>query len=83
MAGLEEFLDHMTGLPDLWNPTGAECARHWTATYPAAATPRARAQHLEGLSRQPQLSAAGKKSGATVTGGSAMIREAGVRRLAT
>jgi len=28
----------MTSLPDLWNPTGAECARYWTATYPAAAT---------------------------------------------
>ena len=36
MAGLEEFLGHMTSLPDLWNPTGAECARYWTATYPAA-----------------------------------------------
>jgi peptidoglycan/xylan/chitin deacetylase (PgdA/CDA1 family) len=36
MAGLEEFFGHMTSLPDLWNPTGAECARYWTATYPAA-----------------------------------------------
>jgi len=36
MAGLEDFLGHMTSLPDLWNPTGAECARYWTATYPAA-----------------------------------------------
>ena len=25
-------------LPDLWNPTGAECARYWAATYPAATT---------------------------------------------
>ncbi len=36
MAGLEEFFGHITSLPDLWNPTGAECARYWTATYPAA-----------------------------------------------
>jgi peptidoglycan/xylan/chitin deacetylase (PgdA/CDA1 family) len=36
MAGLEEFLAYMTSLPDLWNPTGAECARYWAATYPAA-----------------------------------------------
>ena len=36
MAGLEDFLATMTSLPDLWNPTGAECARYWTATYPAA-----------------------------------------------
>jgi peptidoglycan-N-acetylglucosamine deacetylase len=37
MAGLEDFLKHMKSLPDLWNPTGAECAQYWTATYPAAA----------------------------------------------
>lgn len=36
MAGLEDFLAHLAGLPDLWNPTGAECARYWSATYPAA-----------------------------------------------
>jgi peptidoglycan/xylan/chitin deacetylase (PgdA/CDA1 family) len=36
MAGLEDFLSYMTSLPDLWNPTGAECARYWTETYPAA-----------------------------------------------
>ena len=36
MAGLEDFLAYLTSLPDIWNPTGAECARHWTATYPAA-----------------------------------------------
>jgi hypothetical protein len=36
MAGLEEFFGHMTSLPVLWNPTGADCARYWTATYPAA-----------------------------------------------
>src|SRR5215813_11251134 len=36
LAGLEEFLRYMTALPDLWNPTGAECARYWLAIYPAA-----------------------------------------------
>lgn len=36
MAGLEDFLARMTRLPELWNPTGVECARYWTATYPAA-----------------------------------------------
>jgi peptidoglycan/xylan/chitin deacetylase (PgdA/CDA1 family) len=36
MAGLEEFFGHITSLPDLWNPTGAECADYWTTTYPAA-----------------------------------------------
>jgi peptidoglycan/xylan/chitin deacetylase (PgdA/CDA1 family) len=36
LAGLDEFLRYMTALPDLWNPTGAECARYWLATYPAA-----------------------------------------------
>jgi peptidoglycan-N-acetylglucosamine deacetylase len=36
MAGLEAFLEYMTSLPDLWNPTGAECAQYWTTTYPAA-----------------------------------------------
>jgi peptidoglycan/xylan/chitin deacetylase (PgdA/CDA1 family) len=36
MGLLEDFLDYMTSLPDLWNPTGRECARYWTATYPAA-----------------------------------------------
>jgi peptidoglycan/xylan/chitin deacetylase (PgdA/CDA1 family) len=33
---LEQFLDHAQGLPALWNATSAECARHWTATFPAA-----------------------------------------------
>ena len=33
---LEEFLDYAAAHPDLWNPTGAECARHWTTTYPQA-----------------------------------------------
>jgi peptidoglycan/xylan/chitin deacetylase (PgdA/CDA1 family) len=36
MAVLEEFLSYMTKLPDLWNPTGGECARYWLATYPAS-----------------------------------------------
>ncbi len=36
MKLLEDFLDDMTRLPDLWNPTGSECAGYWTATYPAA-----------------------------------------------
>jgi peptidoglycan/xylan/chitin deacetylase (PgdA/CDA1 family) len=36
MGLLEDFLGHMSRLPDLWNPTGAECARYWTQTYPAA-----------------------------------------------
>ena len=34
---MEDFLKHMKSLPDLWNPTGAECAQYWTATNPAAA----------------------------------------------
>ena len=38
MSGLEDFLAYMTSLPDLWNPTGIECARYWSATYPAAPT---------------------------------------------
>lgn len=33
---LEQFLDHAKSLPALWNATSAECARHWTATFPAA-----------------------------------------------
>lgn len=33
---LERFLGHATALPDLWNATSAECARHWLAHYPAA-----------------------------------------------
>ena len=36
MAGLEDFLGHMASLPDLWNLTGSECARHWSENYPAA-----------------------------------------------
>jgi peptidoglycan/xylan/chitin deacetylase (PgdA/CDA1 family) len=38
MAGLEDFLGYMTSLPDLYNPTGAECARYWMAAYPPAAS---------------------------------------------
>jgi hypothetical protein len=33
---VDEFLTHMTGLPDLWIATGREIAEHWLATYPAA-----------------------------------------------
>ena len=36
MGLLEDFLAYMARLPDLWNPTGAECAGYWTRTYPAA-----------------------------------------------
>jgi peptidoglycan-N-acetylglucosamine deacetylase len=35
LAGLEEFLGRLAGLPDLWNPTGAQCARYWRGAYPA------------------------------------------------
>jgi peptidoglycan/xylan/chitin deacetylase (PgdA/CDA1 family) len=33
---LERFLDHVLALPGLWNATSAQCARHWTSTFPAA-----------------------------------------------
>jgi peptidoglycan-N-acetylglucosamine deacetylase len=33
---LEQFLDHARALPELWHATSTECARHWTATFPAA-----------------------------------------------
>ena len=33
---LEQFLDHAGRLPDVWNPTSTDCARYWTATFPAA-----------------------------------------------
>jgi peptidoglycan-N-acetylglucosamine deacetylase len=33
---LDDFLAYLRGFPDLWNPTGEECARHWLATYPAS-----------------------------------------------
>jgi peptidoglycan/xylan/chitin deacetylase (PgdA/CDA1 family) len=36
MGLLEDFLAYMGRLPDLWNPTGAECAGYWAQTYPAA-----------------------------------------------
>jgi peptidoglycan-N-acetylglucosamine deacetylase len=32
---LERFLASMRELPLLWNPTSAQCARHWTTTFPA------------------------------------------------
>jgi peptidoglycan/xylan/chitin deacetylase (PgdA/CDA1 family) len=33
---LEQFLDHAKSLPELWYATSAECAKHWSTTYPAA-----------------------------------------------
>ncbi len=33
---LEEFLIPLRGFPSIWNPTSAECAAYWKATYPAA-----------------------------------------------
>jgi hypothetical protein len=33
---LEDFLTHMRGFPGLWNPTGAQCIRHWKRTFPAS-----------------------------------------------
>ena len=30
---LDEFLAHMTSFQGLWNPTGAQCARHWQQTF--------------------------------------------------
>jgi peptidoglycan/xylan/chitin deacetylase (PgdA/CDA1 family) len=33
---LEQFLDHARSLPELWTATSAQCADHWTATFPAA-----------------------------------------------
>jgi len=33
---LDDFLAHLRSFPDLWNPTGEECARYWLETYPAS-----------------------------------------------
>jgi peptidoglycan-N-acetylglucosamine deacetylase len=33
---LDEFLSYLRSFPDLWNPTGEECARYWLETYPAS-----------------------------------------------
>ncbi len=33
---LEDFLTYLRSLPALWNPTSAECARHWTVSFPAS-----------------------------------------------
>ena len=33
---LEQFLEHVRGLPELWHATSAQCARHWAASFPAA-----------------------------------------------
>jgi peptidoglycan/xylan/chitin deacetylase (PgdA/CDA1 family) len=32
---LDRFLGALEDFPGLWNPTGAECARHWSARFPA------------------------------------------------
>ena len=32
---LEQFLDRLAGLDDLWNPTAAQCADYWLTRYPA------------------------------------------------
>ncbi len=33
---LGRFLSHVRAFPDVWNPTGTECARYWEATFPRA-----------------------------------------------
>lgn len=33
---LDQFLDHAKSLPELWYATSAECATHWSTTYPTA-----------------------------------------------
>lgn len=33
---LDDFLAGLRDMPGLWNPTAAECAAHWQATYPPA-----------------------------------------------
>jgi peptidoglycan/xylan/chitin deacetylase (PgdA/CDA1 family) len=33
---LDDFFAHLRSFPDLWNPTGEECARYWLQTYPAS-----------------------------------------------
>ena len=30
-----DFLGYLRSFPDLWNPTGEECARYWLEAYPA------------------------------------------------
>ena len=34
IQALTEFLQHLAGFPDLWNPTHAECADYWLRAYP-------------------------------------------------
>jgi peptidoglycan-N-acetylglucosamine deacetylase len=31
---LDRFLGHVFALPDIWNPTGSQCAEWWQTTYP-------------------------------------------------
>jgi peptidoglycan/xylan/chitin deacetylase (PgdA/CDA1 family) len=33
---LHEFLAYMRSFPELWNPSGEQCARYWLQTYPAS-----------------------------------------------
>jgi peptidoglycan/xylan/chitin deacetylase (PgdA/CDA1 family) len=33
---MDDFFAHLRSFPDLWNPTGEECARYWLETYPAS-----------------------------------------------
>jgi peptidoglycan/xylan/chitin deacetylase (PgdA/CDA1 family) len=33
---LDDFLTHLRSLPALWNPTSAECARHWSSAFSAS-----------------------------------------------
>ena len=32
---LESIISHIKGFPDVWNPTGIECARYWRDAFPA------------------------------------------------
>ena len=40
-AGLERILDYVMGQPDVWICRRVDIARHWIATYPPPAAPRA------------------------------------------
>jgi peptidoglycan/xylan/chitin deacetylase (PgdA/CDA1 family) len=35
---LDRFLGHVQALPDIWNPTGSQCADWWQSTYPQTRT---------------------------------------------
>ena len=66
MAGLEEFFGHITSLPDLWNPDRRGMCRLLDGDLPRCNPSEARAQHLAGLSRQPELSGASFNCGKSV-----------------